>query len=451
MKRPKFTANSEIEFVTEVADDCIKNMKEKDRNYLIDNPYAIDYHFSYCLYIRNHYIHNMDFSDVNFWVEADHLSSEIIRMIFSKLLPEYDYNDTFIESLYDSKKFIKLRREYNKIYGEYPAALVEKYRNQVEVEPVHSISELRNDADIDIDLEIKAMERNHKKISEVIDCLIKELAELVWQTEQLKKTAAECGIQYSDISANVDSIKEIFFSEGEYIPMQVCFLPYRERIGNDRYVEYRRLLSNQLKEHPRLMEKLDTAYFNDRVLARSVLKYGWVLKYLPMYQNDDKMVRLSLQHDGEAIQYANKRFQQDREWVKYAIEHSESGTIMFLDCMKPYRKDKELVYLACKVERWNFVYVDKSFRDDYDLAKMCMQQIGNPNTITHYLSKRLKDNKELALIYLQEDYVDMEDWSAKVRNDEEVAEKLLELHGKDSWAWYHMSKRVKKKYGIEDK
>lgn len=42
MKRPKVTANSEIEFVTEVADDCIKNMKEKDKNYLIDNPYAME-------------------------------------------------------------------------------------------------------------------------------------------------------------------------------------------------------------------------------------------------------------------------------------------------------------------------------------------------------------------------------------------------------------------------
>ncbi|MBE5851172.1 MAG: hypothetical protein E7298_13735 [Lachnospiraceae bacterium] len=62
----------------------------------------------------------------------------------------------------------------------------------------------------------------------------------------------------------------------------------------------------------------------------------------------------------------------------------------------------------------------------------------------------IKDNKELALIYLQEDYVGMEDWSARIRNDEEVASKLLELHGVDSWAWYHMSKRIKKKFGIEE-
>lgn len=59
--------------------------------------------------------------------------------------------------------------------------------------------------------------------------------------------------------------------------------------------------------------------------------------------------------------------------IKFAIEHSANGTIMHLNSMKSYRKDKELVYLACKVKRWNFVYVDKSYRDDYDLAKIRMK------------------------------------------------------------------------------
>ena len=39
---------------------------------------------------------------------------------------------------------------------------------------------------------------------------------------------------------------------------------------------------------------LDKSYFKDRVLARTALKCGQILKYLPMYQNDEKMVRLSL-------------------------------------------------------------------------------------------------------------------------------------------------------------
>mgnify|MGYP000311474338 CR=1 FL=1 len=44
---------TELEFINEVADDCISKLTEKNKEYLIDNPYAIDYHFSYCLYITN--------------------------------------------------------------------------------------------------------------------------------------------------------------------------------------------------------------------------------------------------------------------------------------------------------------------------------------------------------------------------------------------------------------
>lgn len=80
-QREKFKCKTELEFITEVADDCVANLKDKDREYLISNPYAKDYH----------------------------LSSEIIRMVFAKLIPEYDYDNEFIESLFDDKRFIQLR------------------------------------------------------------------------------------------------------------------------------------------------------------------------------------------------------------------------------------------------------------------------------------------------------------------------------------------------------
>ena len=50
-QREKVKSATELEFINEVADDCISKLTEKNKEYLIDNPYAIDYHFSYCLYI----------------------------------------------------------------------------------------------------------------------------------------------------------------------------------------------------------------------------------------------------------------------------------------------------------------------------------------------------------------------------------------------------------------
>lgn len=45
-------------FINEVATDCVKKLSSKNKERLAAYPYASDYHFSYCLYIRNHYIYN---------------------------------------------------------------------------------------------------------------------------------------------------------------------------------------------------------------------------------------------------------------------------------------------------------------------------------------------------------------------------------------------------------
>lgn len=44
-ERENVKCKTELEFITEVADDCVANLKDKDREHLIRNPYAIDYHF----------------------------------------------------------------------------------------------------------------------------------------------------------------------------------------------------------------------------------------------------------------------------------------------------------------------------------------------------------------------------------------------------------------------
>ena len=239
-EREKVKCKTELEFITEVADDCVANLKDKDREHLIRNPYAIDYHFSYCLYIRNHYIHNRDFSDVDFWTEPDDLSSEIIRMIFAKLIPEYDYDNQFIENLFDDKRFIQLRQEYRAIYGDYPVAMVEEYKEGISFEPALFMSEISSSNNVDIDKEIEVSKKNHEKSCAHIEKLLKKLAEKVWRLDQLRQTAEEYGIDYEELIPKIQEIQKILFEDREYIPVEVCLLPYKKAIGQKRYIEYRR-------------------------------------------------------------------------------------------------------------------------------------------------------------------------------------------------------------------
>ena len=440
----EFVFDNCIEFVNAVANDCILNMNEKMKKTLMDNPYITDWHFTYGMYIRNRYIYDNEIANE---YDPDDLSSGILKTIFSKLLPDYVLENAFIEMLYDDKSFIKLRREYKIIYGYYPEKFVTDYAKKVVLEPVHPCEEWCS-PEVDYETELANISKNFEICHNAVQQFNKELAELVWRTDLLKKTAFECGIDYEKIAEKVENIKELFYKVHLYIPIEVCLLPYKNQIGRERYIAYRRTLSRQLKENPWLVEELDKEYFYDRVLARTALKYSQTLEELTMYQDDDAMVKYALKHNGEAIQYASKRFQEDREWVRYAIEHSQKGTVMFWDCMEPYRKDKEMVYLACKIERWNLVYVDEAYRDDLELAKICLEQRHNPNRIFSFLSKRLQDNKELVLLDLEGYYPETDCYSKRLQDDDEVAAKLYELHGPEAWSWDHMSERLRGKYNI---
>ncbi len=445
----KVTCKTQREFIEEVANDCVKNMSQKDKAYLIENPYGYDYHFTYCLYIRNQYIHCSDFSEVEWDCVPDNLSHEIIRYIFSILLPEYDYDNFFVTCTYDDRKFIELRKEYKRLFGEYPDFMVKKYSDKINIKPFPDFSELKSMSDEEFDNVEKEYKKNCKKMEKVKKALICELLDIIWQKDKVIKKGTDYGIDKDSLLKDIDKLKEFFFSEEKYIPLETVFIPYRNKINEKDYIEYREMFKNSIGDSLHSIVKLDKKYFSDRVLAKEILICAWVFDYLPEYKNDEEIVRNAIMHYGNSIENVDKRFQKDREWVKLAIEHSTYGVIMHPDCMKPYRKDKELVYMACKVERQNFAYIDKSFRDDYELAKICMEQKRDNNSIYRYMSPRLRDLKEFALLKLEETCPDVEHFSRRLKNDDEIAAKLFEIHGTTSWEWEYMSKRLQKKYGIE--
>ena len=81
------------------------------------------------------------------------------------------------------------------------------------------------------------------------------------------------------------------------------------------------------------------------------------------------------------------------------------------------------------------------------LSEKREQSVGNSNI--EYDKKDKSVQKKMVMLDLQEDFPNTEYYSSKLRNDDEIAATLFRLHGADSWAWHHMSKRLKKKYKIE--
>jgi serpin B len=83
----KITAKTREEFISGVVKDCLANLTEDEKDYLVNNP-AYMHHFGYGMYIRNHYILNKDFSEAGFYDHPDDLSGDIIDQIISHIRAE---------------------------------------------------------------------------------------------------------------------------------------------------------------------------------------------------------------------------------------------------------------------------------------------------------------------------------------------------------------------------
>jgi hypothetical protein len=196
METKKVTAKTEEEFIKEVALDCVENLKDKDKDYIRENPFPSYYHFGYAMYVRNHYIHCRDFSGVDFWVEPDHLSSRIINFIFSLLLPEeYIFDDSFSEQLFDRQEFITKRKRYKEICGNYPVQMIDKYRKlapkgDFNFRKLNVCSPCTLSED-DYAAELELFKKNEEHRSRLIDDLISELNDSVQGLDSKKSSVEE--------------------------------------------------------------------------------------------------------------------------------------------------------------------------------------------------------------------------------------------------------------------
>ena len=437
-------------FVRDVTEDCLNNLKEEDKEYIREHPYALHYHFGFSLFIRNHYIHGHELKFVH---DPDDLSETIMDHIISRLT-EYDNSDPFYWRLYSHEDFLILRREYKKIYGEYPVKLISKYHELYQQD--YSINEdlqqmlglMPTMVSPDLDSAFDKLDKEHARKEREIYKLINELAELVWKTDSIKDIASSCRIDQANIERNIQKVKELFAHEKKYIPMTSVLLPYRDKIGEALYDEYRRELLNILDDTPELIDRIDKDILRDRELVKSVLKHSCAMRYLPDYQDDDEMVRYAIKCNGRSIEYVDSKYADDRELVKLAIKHSPNYSIMYLDCLKKYRKDTELVYLACRTDPWNYTAVDPLFRDDRELAYMIMSSDNYNQSISHYLSDRLKRDKDLALLEANSACCSIEVFSDEIHDDDEIATTIM-ANDKKRWQMHYMSDRLKKKYGID--
>ena len=116
----------------EIVEDCFQKLPYKDRQYLKDHPDPLSYHFSYGMYIRNHYIHENLCDD--FICDADGYSQKVIEAIILRLIPGLDLSDDFTSNFLTEPDFKHVWIRYKKVFDEYPIAILDKYKAKTKEE-----------------------------------------------------------------------------------------------------------------------------------------------------------------------------------------------------------------------------------------------------------------------------------------------------------------------------
>jgi hypothetical protein len=142
--------------------------------------------------------------------------------------------------------------------------------------------------------------------------------------------------------------------------------------------------------NPMLVSK---PYRGDRnVILEAVKKRSDSLKLAQNYLKKDKaFIKMVVQTNGLALQYASKECQCDKEIVLLATTEYKKA---FKFASLQLRNDKCFVKEIVRANAWALEYVEPEFQDCKEIVMVAIDSI--PRSL-YYASERLKDDKEVVL------------------------------------------------------
>ena len=109
----QFGLDREDRWILEIALDALRQLPQRDRDFMAVHMNDSDYHFDLGLWIRNTYIHP---SRKYGRLMADSVSSAAIRFIFTILSPVYDYRNRELCSFYEDCEFRALPDSFEEVW-----------------------------------------------------------------------------------------------------------------------------------------------------------------------------------------------------------------------------------------------------------------------------------------------------------------------------------------------
>lgn len=435
------------ELVGEIATDCYANLSIEEVLYLRMHPQPIEHHMKLGAVIRNTYAHRFEAEGIPY--QRDPMSLDVFRALLPSVLPEYG-DVPLCYSLFDYRTFCDLHVYYMLGFNPTHLDCIKKHYSKL-TEAVRWFDANPYDAQTEFDEWNEYASRGDSPLIEFVEAL----ADNLWNFPDVKYKAVNL---YGLAPASIDRFETFCrnilndgqWNGGRVVPSQLVYLRHHGAIeANDLDAALTPIIwllennpGNDIDLHERLFESRRTA----QVLARHA---GRLLARMPLFQDDYDIVMDAVSNDPDAIRFASTRLQQDQSIVTAAARNARRTLIFQNPVMSAYKDDDFLVGLACMANGANLAAASTRLRDDMTLASIAVHNITETYPYAAYqsLSRRLKGFKDIALTVVRSGHVDIEDFPAILRDDDDIAAAIA-ASGHNRWQLERMSSRIRAKYGI---
>ncbi|KAF0974339.1 hypothetical protein FDP41_006371 [Naegleria fowleri] len=211
----------------------------------------------------------------------------------------------------------------------------------------------------------------HKSDREVIELTIRQDPRaLLYASDSLKKDK-----QFVMMALSISSMCIAYASLDLTYDRDVCLLALRNA-GSNRHIVLRHINS--------------LLYFDEDFLKECVTIDGLTLSYAPNVEmtKNKEIVRLSIQQNGLALQYAHSSLRNDGEIVRKAIEQ-DGESIMYAS--EAFRDNPEIVRLALKGIKIALMYCSERLREDENIV---MYAVSFHPSSFKFASEKLKQDSK---------------------------------------------------------
>ncbi len=176
-------------------------------------------------------------------------------------------------------------------------------------------------------------------------------------------------------------------------------------------------------EHSSLdFEKLPDSAKNDRaVLMLFASKKSYDFQYFPDWAKDDAgILAAALSDSGSPFEYASERLRSDREIVMLALRNNSCNNLEHV-ASEELKNDKEILKIAVAGHSQAFNWVPEKWRTDTELLNIILSKEVTAHYSFQYFPMEYRDNEEVAIKVINDDYWCYQYLSDRLRNKKEIA------------------------------